>query len=233
MKKAKLDSVSLQVKIDRFLLSYRTTPHSFTRETPAKLFLNRELHTRLSVIKPNFGHSISQKQSSKQSLTRFLSVGEKVRVLDFRKHTGKWSQGVVSKVLGPVTYLVCVDNQFWKRHIDQIRSMHQTDPTVPCPMPDGKALGEVEGPDTASDLDVEVPVGSPRNEREHNSDTVMPTETHSKAEDQNVQTEDASSPIVVPAPVTPVKPSVSAPDPGTLVLRRSTRIRKPRVMLDL
>ncbi|KAJ8029618.1 hypothetical protein HOLleu_29058 [Holothuria leucospilota] len=159
--------------------------------------------------------------------------GEKVRVLDFRKHTGKWSQGVVSKVLGPVTYLVCVDNQFWKRHIDQIRSMHQTDPTVPCPMPDGKALGEVEGPDTASDLDVEVPVGSPRNEREHNSDTVMPTETHSKAEDQNVQTEAASSPIVVPAPVTPVKPSVSAPDPGTLVLRRSTRIRKPRVMLDL
>ncbi|KAJ8046067.1 hypothetical protein HOLleu_09240 [Holothuria leucospilota] len=106
MKKAKLDSVSLQVKIDRFLLSCRTTPHSFTRETPAKLFLNRELHTRLSIIKPNFGHSISQKQSSKQSPTRFLSVGGKVRVLDFRKHTGKWSQGVVSKVLGPVTYLV-------------------------------------------------------------------------------------------------------------------------------
>ena len=48
MKKVKLESADIQVKLDRFLLSYRTTPHSVTHETPANLLMKRELHTRLN-----------------------------------------------------------------------------------------------------------------------------------------------------------------------------------------
>ena len=46
MKKSKNDSGNLHQKLDRFLMSYRVTPHSVTKESPSKLFLKRELRTR-------------------------------------------------------------------------------------------------------------------------------------------------------------------------------------------
>lgn len=43
---------SLQHRIDNFLFSYRTTPHSFTESAPCELFLGRKIRTRLSMLKP-------------------------------------------------------------------------------------------------------------------------------------------------------------------------------------
>ena len=40
-------------KIANFLLSYRNIVHSTTNETPAKLFLGRNLRTRLDLLKPD------------------------------------------------------------------------------------------------------------------------------------------------------------------------------------
>ena len=41
-----------QEKVDEFLMTYRSTPSTVTEETPAKLFLGRNLKTRLDVFKP-------------------------------------------------------------------------------------------------------------------------------------------------------------------------------------
>ena len=47
-------------------------------------------------------------------------------VLDFR-HGRSWTAAVISKVLGPVTYLVdTVDGYKWKRHTDQIKSLQKS-----------------------------------------------------------------------------------------------------------
>ena len=54
-------------------------------------------------------------------------MGEKVRVLDFRRNTGKWAEGSVVRVLGPVTYQIDIGDQVWKRHIDQIRYKRHID----------------------------------------------------------------------------------------------------------
>lgn len=43
---------SFDMIINRFLADYRTTKHSSTNETPAKLLLGRELKTRFSLLKP-------------------------------------------------------------------------------------------------------------------------------------------------------------------------------------
>ncbi|XP_072167985.1 ficolin-2-like [Diadema setosum] len=42
-----------QHDLDRFLLSYRSTKHPTTGQTPASLFMGRELRTRLTLVKPS------------------------------------------------------------------------------------------------------------------------------------------------------------------------------------
>ena len=46
-----------------FLLSYRGTPHSTTSCSPAKRFLQRELRTRLSLVKPDTASVVSTSRS--------------------------------------------------------------------------------------------------------------------------------------------------------------------------
>ncbi|XP_030847130.1 uncharacterized protein K02A2.6-like [Strongylocentrotus purpuratus] len=125
MKKAKPDGGDVHLKLARFLLSYRTTPHVVIQETPSKMFMGRDLRTRLSQVRPDLGLKLQQKRALKKDRVRSFEVGERVRVLDFRIHSERWSEGMVTRVLGPVTYQVVVDGIRWKRHVDQIRRMSQ------------------------------------------------------------------------------------------------------------
>ena len=52
-KAAKECGKDLQQVLSSFLLTYRTTPHTTTHDTPAKLFLNHQLRTRLDLLLPN------------------------------------------------------------------------------------------------------------------------------------------------------------------------------------
>lgn len=53
MKSAKESCGSNQQKLSTFLFRCRTTPHSLTNETPAKLLYGRNLRTRFDLIKPS------------------------------------------------------------------------------------------------------------------------------------------------------------------------------------
>ena len=46
---------SIKQSLARFLFSYRTTPNSTTGQTPAELFLNRRVRTRLDLIHLDLG----------------------------------------------------------------------------------------------------------------------------------------------------------------------------------
>ncbi|CAC5368187.1 unnamed protein product [Mytilus coruscus] len=116
---SKNESGTLSEKLCRFLLGYRTTPHSTTKRTPAELFVGRRLRTRLDTLKPNINERM-QRQRSKTKPCRDIANGEPVLVRDYRDNN-KWKQGVIVHKLGPVTYQVQVGDLVWKRHIDQIR----------------------------------------------------------------------------------------------------------------
>ena len=60
------DSLSLHHKIDNFLLTYRSTPHATTGESPARLLFGQDLKTRLSLIRPSVGSKVQDKQSSQK-----------------------------------------------------------------------------------------------------------------------------------------------------------------------
>ena len=52
MKAGKHDNLSLSHRVQNFLFTYRTTPHSTTKVAPCMLFLKRGLRTRLDLLRP-------------------------------------------------------------------------------------------------------------------------------------------------------------------------------------
>ena len=65
---------------------------------------------------------------------RQFHVGQKVMVKDMRPTDTKWIPGVVIKQLGPVSYLVKVEQGLhWKRHIDHLRAHSETSPRSESP----------------------------------------------------------------------------------------------------
>ena len=120
-------SASIKQSLARFLFSYRTTPNSTTGQTPAELFLNRRLRTRLDLMRLDLGRKVFDKQSDqkarhdKVSREREFALGEQVLVQNFRGKP-RWLNGTVAEQTVPVSYKVLVGDQLWKRHVDQ---MHQ------------------------------------------------------------------------------------------------------------
>ncbi|XP_072140766.1 uncharacterized protein [Dermacentor andersoni] len=85
---------TLQVKLHKFLLSYRNTPHATTRESPAALLLGRRLRSRLDAVKPSVGERVAHRQCtqalSRPCRERHFLVGDSVLA---RNYSGKPPQG--------------------------------------------------------------------------------------------------------------------------------------------
>lgn len=86
MKAANGDVGSIHTKVERFLLSYRSTPHTVTKETPAKLFMGRQVRTRLDHLRPSLTKSVRKRQKGDESrkLPRHFKLGEHILVRDYR-----------------------------------------------------------------------------------------------------------------------------------------------------
>ena len=102
-----------------FLLTYRTSAHSTTGVPPCKLFLNRDLRTRLDLLFPNVRKRVEEKQENQmkhhdsRARARDFTVGQRVMVRNFRQGP-RWIPGTVVKQNGPLTYLVKVrETQVW------------------------------------------------------------------------------------------------------------------------
>ena len=97
------------------MFSYKNTPNILTGETLAKLFLNRQPRTRLSLLKPNLADLVEAKQEKqkfqhdgKLPLREFIPR-DSVYVRNFRGGS-KWNPGVIQALLGPVSYIVNIQN---------------------------------------------------------------------------------------------------------------------------
>ena len=109
-----------------FLLSYRTTPHTTTGATPASLFLNRHLRTRLDLLHPSVSGRVTAKQAKQKeqhdehARTRNFTVGQRVLVRNFRDGP-KWVPGTLIARHGPLSFLVQVgEDVHWRRHVDHL-----------------------------------------------------------------------------------------------------------------
>ena len=121
LKSGKLDEGSVQTKLSRFLLSYRTTPNSTTGLTPSELFVKRRIRTRLE---PGVDAHVEKKQAmqkEQQEQEREFDIGQSVMVENVRGGS-KWLPGIVLERSGAVSYRVQVGEEIWRRHADQMRS---------------------------------------------------------------------------------------------------------------
>ena len=58
---------TLNQSIQNFLLTYRSTQHATTGATPAKLILQRELRTRLALVRPDISLQVINNQAKMRS----------------------------------------------------------------------------------------------------------------------------------------------------------------------
>ena len=138
--KADKSSRTLQHKLDRFLLAYRSAPHVTTELSPAQLLLGRNVKTRLDLIKPNVTSEVNKKLlQSNNSTLRAFDHNQNVSVRNYRRGP-KWVRGTVIERTGPVLYRVKVNDQTWKRHVEQLRDSNLCPPemetTDDCAVPD-------------------------------------------------------------------------------------------------
>jgi len=122
----KVSQGSVKSRLAKILLAYRTTPHSTTGNTPAKLLLNKNLRTRLDLLKPNTATHVESKQlaqkKSHDSAVVVRSFANNAPVLVRNYGQGhKWFKGWIVKATSPVSYLVRLENdKEIRRHQDQI-----------------------------------------------------------------------------------------------------------------
>lgn len=137
---------TLNMIILEFLFSYRTTKHISTQETPAYLMLNRNIRTRMDILRetankdtnkhqeedtPTMQQQQQQKAQERQKKNfggkeRKISIGDKVLVMDYRTVNKRvWTRATIEKKVGKTTYLCRLEQgHLWKRHINQIQLLN-------------------------------------------------------------------------------------------------------------
>jgi len=119
------DKKDISVALSRILFDYRNAVHSTTNETPSKLMFNRQLRTRLDLLRPNLTMTVNKKQDKQRehfsgSKTRTVYPGQHVIVRDYRTRD-KWISATVQKQISNVIYEVLLaSGVVFRRHIDQI-----------------------------------------------------------------------------------------------------------------
>lgn len=112
-------NVSLNTLIQRYLFTYRNTPHWLTGESPSYRMFGRKIKTRLDKL-------CIPKETNKY-VKRFRKVyfkeGDIVYARDYSNPNKKeWKKGTIEEVLGERIYIVRLEkeNLIWRRHIDQL-----------------------------------------------------------------------------------------------------------------
>ena len=89
--------------------------------------MGRSLRTCLDMLRPDTGARILEKQVQQKqqhdthAYERTLLIGQSVMARAF-SGSSRWLPGVVTRRLGPLTYLIqLTDGTVWRRHLDQLR----------------------------------------------------------------------------------------------------------------
>lgn len=121
-------SATLRSNLNIFLQHYRKIPHTETGDSPAKLFLGRNIRTRLDLVRPQkTDETVTEKQQAAFVPSfRSFSPGQQVYVLSGNARMDKWIPGIVQARLGDLHYDVVYEGKHLKRHIDQMRGFDST-----------------------------------------------------------------------------------------------------------
>ena len=197
-------------RLASFLLKYRTTPQTTTGYSPAELLMKRRLRTRISLVQPNLASKVEEKQRRQKHYfdshkkERSFRPDDAVRVLSPPNKSSD-NKWDVGKIVE-----VCGTKRYLVEVGDKIRSFH-VDHMIPAhdePKPEHKFQTPEYLPESQFE---ENTVGEEQGSVSTDKDANSSSQSQCTSTDQNKSTVDSE-------PVT---------------LRRSSRIRKPVLKLDM
>ncbi len=123
----------LETRLQRFLFSYRITPHTVTGKSPAEMMFGRSLRCRFDALFPDVSikttnNQLKQKQChDMHSSDRCFKPGDTVYYCDFTHPQPKWSPGTILEAIGPVSFEIKrEEGTVIRRHIDHIKTHNIT-----------------------------------------------------------------------------------------------------------
>lgn len=116
---------NIRQKISTFLMNYRKAPNLTTMQSPAMLFLKREIRTRIDLVVPNLKRRVEEhiRKDTYDFKDRNFDIGDKVAIRDYRAANSRWKIGTVINKDGALHYTVDVQGTLFRRHVDQMRSV--------------------------------------------------------------------------------------------------------------
>ena len=211
-----LPNAPMEERVAKVLFKYRNLPHTTTGKTPAELFLKRQPRSLFTLLKPDLRAKVESKQETSKLAHdgnfpkhRVYDLYQRVGVKQTRGGRDKWIPGTIVARKGPNSYLVRTPGNVRRFvHADHLRHDDSNDREI---------------------IDVSVR-DLTRSSTNDPMPTVLPTIVKSPVEPKSVP------PASVPEPSDECKDfsndstctSVEKPP-----LRRSTRIIKPRAIMDL
>ncbi len=131
---------TVETKLARFLLSYRTTPQTTTGKTPAQLRWGSSLRTHVDLLKSNVASRVASAQTQQKSRhdqhsrPRSFSVGDIVYARIALQRERQMDPGTIVEVTGPVSVKVELESGITiRRHHDQIVARNTVDPVFRSP----------------------------------------------------------------------------------------------------
>jgi transposase InsO family protein len=125
MEAAKDDVPDINLRLQRFLFSYRNTPHKSTGRPPAEMFMGRRLRSRLDLLKPDIRANLDsanyrqQLYHDRDSESRSFQQNDPVWILNT---TGVGYQpGKIHRRTGPLSYECKLNGRTVRKHADQLR----------------------------------------------------------------------------------------------------------------
>ena len=142
----KISGEDVYAKVDKFLVKYKTTPHTTTGVAPANLMFGRSIRTIFDLLRPGeipqpdprlSAQSVKNRVAVKQTNQRKYHKGQKrcfgvndtVLIRNYAKGP-KWLPAKVKGKTSPVTYDCELETgNVVKKHIDQVWRMNKKDST--------------------------------------------------------------------------------------------------------
>lgn len=213
---------TLELRLQKFLLTYRITPQSTTGKCPSELMFKRTIRSRLDHVRPNLNKSVKKQQSSmkarsdKRKKQREYDLLDSVIIKNFAAGP-IWLHGQIVEILTESMYVIELnDGRLVRRHVDHIRKTEVEEDLNVRPQFDTPSSG-----DRIEDL--------PQHQQESRivDDPTLLVGLHAEPSQ-----EELARPIPnAPAMAVDTDTSIATP-PSPQNLRKSTRPRKPVKFTD-
>lgn len=122
---------NLDENLETFLKTYRTSPNENceSQKSPAEVLLKRKIRTIFNQLQPKFTPELKRNLKMEDQYNikhntkhRSFNINDKVFVKTYKQNNWLWEEGIITKKLGNVNYIITTSDRTIKAHTNQIKN---------------------------------------------------------------------------------------------------------------